>query len=97
MPALSNRWNIADIHRTIADIGLLSDSTFDADTTPGCESVNYNTRDRGYRKILSLLGILILTSAAPGLGHCLGILSKPRIFNVFERFQMWPSSVNLNR
>jgi hypothetical protein len=26
-----------NIHRTIADIGLLGDTSFDADTTPGCE------------------------------------------------------------
>jgi hypothetical protein len=35
MPALSNRWNNSDIHRTIVVILLLGDSFFDADTTPG--------------------------------------------------------------
>jgi hypothetical protein len=37
MPAISNRWNISDIHRTIVDIGVLGDSIFDADAIPGRE------------------------------------------------------------
>jgi hypothetical protein len=35
MPALSNRWNNSDSHRTIVVIVLLGDSSFDTDTTPG--------------------------------------------------------------
>jgi hypothetical protein len=44
MPALSNRWNISDIHRTIIVILLLGDSTFDIDTTLGGEEVIYHPR-----------------------------------------------------
>jgi hypothetical protein len=42
--------------------------------------VSYYTWVRGYRKILSLLGILILTSAAPGLGQ----YRIPRSDNIFD-------------